>query len=109
LILRISLSELPKRVFRSWFLELGLGSSRGLKSPVKQRLRSSSGAQSAGNALQEAALRTGQSVSGAVGATEAMQQQNERTLSGQEAASTQQRIAANAAYNQSARSPLYGS
>lgn len=59
-------------------------------------------AQAAGQALQSQALRTGQNAAGGVAATEAMQQQNERNLSGQEASATQQRIGSEAAYNKSA-------
>lgn len=52
------------------------------------------------NTLQGAALRTGQNTQGAVAATEAMQQEAQRTLGGQEAAATQARIGAGAAYGQ---------
>lgn len=58
------------------------------------------GAQSAGQALQSAAVRTGQNPAGAIAATEAMQQENTRNLGGQEALATQNRIGNEATYNQ---------
>lgn len=58
-------------------------------------------ARSVGNQLQEQALRTGQNTSGAVAATEQMEQANERQLSGQEASATQTRIGDQAGYNKS--------
>lgn len=59
-------------------------------------------AASAGEALQAQALRTGQNPNAAVSATEQMQEQNERNLSGQEAQATQSRISNEAGYNQNA-------
>lgn len=55
-------------------------------------------AQSAGQAIQGAAVRTGQNAGGAIAATENMQQQNERNLSGQEAEAEAGRIGAGAGY-----------
>lgn len=57
------------------------------------------GARAAGQALQSAAVRTGQNAGGAIAATEAMQQENERNLAEQEAKANQQRIGAEAGYN----------
>lgn len=57
------------------------------------------GAQSAGNAIQSAAVRTGQNPAGAIAATEAMQEQNERNLSSQEGEATADRIGKQAEYN----------
>ena len=62
---------------------------------------SDAAAQSAGQALQGAAVRTGGNPNAAIAATEAMQQANERNLSGQEAQAQQQRIGQEAQYNQS--------
>lgn len=56
------------------------------------------GARSAGQAIQSAAVRTGQNPAGAIAATEQMQQENERALTGQEAAATDKRLAAGAGY-----------
>jgi len=55
-------------------------------------------AQSAGNAIQSAAVRTGQNAGGAIAATENMQEQNDRALMGQEAADTAQTAGAGASY-----------
>lgn len=55
-------------------------------------------AQSAGQAVQSAAVRTGQNAGGAIAATEQMQQQNERNLVGQEAAANKDRAAADTGY-----------
>ena len=57
------------------------------------------GAQAAGERLQGQALRTGQNSAGDVAATEQMQQQNTRNLSGEEAQANQERIGAEAGYN----------
>jgi hypothetical protein len=57
-------------------------------------------AAAAGATLQGAAERTGQNPAGAIGATEAIQQENERSLAGQESAANQQRIGAEAGYNE---------
>lgn len=57
------------------------------------------GARSAGNMLQSQALRTGQNSAGAIAATEEMEQQGTRDLSGQEASANQKRIAGEADYN----------
>lgn len=62
---------------------------------------SDAAARSAGNVLQSQALRTGQNSAGAVAATEAMQQQNTRNLSGEQAAAEQERIAKGADYGKS--------
>lgn len=59
-------------------------------------------ASAAGQALQGQAVRTGQNAGGAIAATENMQEQNQRALGGQEAAATQQRLAADTGYNQTA-------
>ncbi len=53
---------------------------------------------SAGQAVQSAAVRTGQNAGGAIAATEAMQQNNERNLAAQEAKANEQRIGAGAQY-----------
>jgi hypothetical protein len=63
---------------------------------------SDAAAKAAGQALQSAAVRTGQNSGGAIAATEAMQEQNERNLSSQDAQANQQRIADQAKYNESA-------
>lgn len=63
---------------------------------------SDAAARGAGNTLQSQALRTGQNSAGAVAATEAMQQQNTRNLSGEEAQANQERIGQEAGYNKSA-------
>lgn len=57
-------------------------------------------ARSTGQALQSQALRTGGNTSGAVAATEQMEEANDRTLSGDEASATQDRIGKQAGYNQ---------
>lgn len=56
------------------------------------------GAQAAGNALQSAAVRTGQNAGGAIAATEDMQENNTRNLMGQEAGDTAADASANAGY-----------
>ena len=61
---------------------------------------SDAAAQSYGAALQRQAARTGQNPAGSIAATEAMQQENERNLSGQQAAANEQRISGEAGYNQ---------
>src|SRR5271157_4592718 len=58
------------------------------------------GAQAAGQAVQSAAVRTGQNAGGAIAATENMQEGNMRALSGEEAAATQQRLAAGTGYGE---------
>ena len=58
-------------------------------------------AQAAGAKLQEQAERTGSNPAGAIGATEAMQQGNDRALAGQEAAANTERIGAGAQYGKS--------
>ena len=58
------------------------------------------GAQAAGQAIQGAAVRTGQNPAGAIAATEAMQQDNTRKLGAGEAQATADRLAAGAGYNQ---------
>jgi hypothetical protein len=55
-------------------------------------------AQSTGQALQGSAVRTGQNAGGAIAATDAMEQQNERALVGQEASQTASRAAAGSQY-----------
>jgi hypothetical protein len=60
---------------------------------------SDAAARSAGNALQSQALRTGQNSAGAIAATEAMQQQNTRDLSAEQAAEGNKRIGNEAEYN----------
>lgn len=57
------------------------------------------GAQAAGAQIQGQAERTGQNTAGGIAATEHMQQQNTRNLSGEEAEANQQRIGADAGYN----------
>lgn len=57
-------------------------------------------AQAAGQALQGAAVRTGQNAGGAIAATEQMEDQNERNLIGQEAQQTKDRAAAGTGYGQ---------
>lgn len=57
-------------------------------------------AQSAGQALQSQAVRTGQNAGGAIAATEAMQQTNERNLAAQEAEANEKRLSNLANYNQ---------
>lgn len=57
-------------------------------------------ARSTGQALQSQALRTGGNTSGGVAATEQMEEANDRTLSGDEASATQDRIGKQAGYNQ---------
>lgn len=56
--------------------------------------------QSAGQALQGAAVRTGQNAGGAIAATEAMQQQNQRDVSSEEAQADAQRLQSGAQYGQ---------
>lgn len=58
-------------------------------------------AQAAGARLQSQAARTGQNPAGAIGATEAMQQENERSLASQEAGANTERIGDEAGYNKS--------
>ena len=58
------------------------------------------GSQAAGNAIQSAAVRTGQNPAGAIAATEAITEANTRNLGSQEAAATKDRLASGAAYNQ---------
>jgi hypothetical protein len=58
------------------------------------------GAQAAGNAVQSAAVRTGQNTGGAIAATESIAAQNDRTLAGQEAAATEQRLGAGTSYEE---------
>jgi hypothetical protein len=58
------------------------------------------GAQAAGQALQGAAVRTGQNAGGAIAATENMQEANQRALAGEEAAATQQRLGAGTGYGE---------
>jgi len=55
-------------------------------------------AQSAGQGIQSAAVRTGQNAGGAIAATEEMQQANERALVGQEAKATEDRLASGSTY-----------
>lgn len=55
-------------------------------------------AQSAGQALQSSAVRTGQNAGGAIAATEQMEDQNERNLVGQEAGQTKDLAAADTGY-----------
>jgi hypothetical protein len=54
--------------------------------------------ESAGQAIQSAAVRTGQNPAGAIAATEKMQQQNERTLVGDQAKATESRLASDTGY-----------
>jgi hypothetical protein len=58
-------------------------------------------AQAAGAKLQGIAERTGQNPAGAISATEAMQQGNERSLASQEAAANAERLGAGAQYGKS--------
>lgn len=60
---------------------------------------SDAAARSAGQTLQSQALRTGQNSAGAIAATEAMQQQNTRDLSAEQAAEEGKRIGNEADYN----------
>lgn len=60
------------------------------------------GAQAAGQAIQSAAVRTGQNPAGAIAATEKIAQENQRTLGGQEAAATDKRLGEEATYNEAA-------
>lgn len=55
-------------------------------------------AQSAGQGIQAAAVRTGQNAAGDIAATQDMQQQNERNLVGQEAGQTAKTAASNAGF-----------
>lgn len=57
-------------------------------------------ASSTGQAIQSAAVRTGQNTGGAIAATKEMQAENDRTLAGQEDAATQQRLAAGTGYQE---------
>ena len=57
--------------------------------------------QSAGQAMQSQAVRTGVNAGGAVAGTEAAQQANERSLAGQEGEATASRISSGATYGQS--------
>ena len=57
-------------------------------------------AQAGGQALQSQAVRTGQNAGGAIAATEQMQEGNQRALAGEEAAATQQRLAAGTGYQE---------
>jgi hypothetical protein len=61
---------------------------------------SDAAALAAGQAMQGAAVRTGQNAGSAVAATQATEQANERNLSGQEAQQNAQRIQDQAGYNQ---------
>jgi hypothetical protein len=56
-------------------------------------------AEAAGAQLQGEAARTGQNPAGAIGATESIEQANERSLAGQQAAANQERIGQEAGYN----------
>lgn len=60
---------------------------------------SDAGSRAAGEELQSQALRTGQNTAGGVAATEKMEQQGTRDLSGQEAQANAERIGAGANYN----------
>jgi hypothetical protein len=60
------------------------------------------GSASAGQAIQGAAVRTGQNPGGAIAATEQIEQNNQRTLGGEEANATVQRAGADAGYNETA-------
>jgi len=62
---------------------------------------SDAGARAAGEALQSQAERTGQNTAGGIAATEKMEQQGTRNLSGEEAQANQQRIEGGAGYNKS--------
>lgn len=57
-------------------------------------------AQSGGQAIQSAAVRTGQNAGGAIAATEAMNESNDRALVGQEAQQTKDRAAAGTGYGE---------
>jgi hypothetical protein len=59
-------------------------------------------AQSAGQTLQGQAVRTGQNAGGAIAATKSMEEANDRALVGEEAAQTQQRLAAGTGYGEAA-------
>lgn len=59
---------------------------------------SDAAARAAGQAVQGAAVRTGQNAGGAIAATEAMQQQNTRDLSAEEAKANAERLGAGAQY-----------
>lgn len=61
---------------------------------------SDAAARAAGTALQGQALRTGENSAGAIGATEAMQEENTRNLSAEQAKANEQRIGAEAGYNE---------
>lgn len=60
------------------------------------------GAQRTAQAVQSAAVRTGANPAGAIAASEEVARQSQRDQAGQEAGATQQRIAADAGYNQTA-------
>jgi hypothetical protein len=60
---------------------------------------SDAAAAAAGQAMQGAAVRTGQNAAPAIAATQADEQANERTLSGQQAQQNAERISNEAAYN----------
>lgn len=62
---------------------------------------SDAAAQAAGQAMQSQAVRTGTNAAGSIAGTEASEQANERTLGGDEASATQQRIGSSAGYDQS--------
>lgn len=55
-------------------------------------------AKAAGQAIQSAAVRTGQNAGGAIAATENMQEENERNLVGEEGKATADRLAAGSTY-----------
>lgn len=57
-------------------------------------------AESGGQAVQSAAVRTGQNAGGAIAATEAMNEANDRALVGQEAQQTKDRAAAGTGYGE---------
>src|SRR5579859_3643355 len=57
-------------------------------------------AEAAGQALQSAAVRTGQNPAGAIAATENMQTRNARDLAAEEAAATERRLAAGTGYQE---------
>jgi hypothetical protein len=57
-------------------------------------------AEAAGQAMQSAAVRTGQNAGGAIAATENMQNQNERSLASQEAANTVSRAVGDTSYKE---------
>jgi hypothetical protein len=59
-----------------------------------------SGAQAAGQAMQAAAVRSGQNPASSIAATEQVSEANNRNLASDEAQQTQQRIGLNAGYNQ---------